>query len=574
MPATPTGSGPSAPTHASSAALQQEWMYPDAIAVDRSGNLYVVDDWGMRIDRISPAGQVTTVAKTTYGDWKENVPAMELPIGHPTGIAVAEDGTLYLATAVSGRVVRLDASGKATSAASGEALRLGAADVALDRNGDLLILENGGLKVFRSSAGKLTTIVSADTPVRQGGTAQPAVKSLSHLALDPQGRLVMTEGGQHRLLRLETDGHLEVIAGTGQPGFSGDGGPAGQALLNRPDSLAVDATGNVFVADTENRRIRRISPDGIITTVAGTDTSPAVYPDNGDNGPATSARLINLQGLAVDAAGNVLFSDSYLKQVRRIDKQGVITRVAGRMPTVVSQPPYGTETLSLSEGERRVARALADAVRAFDDRIAENGTWWAKLQTSQDLETLLEKSAGIGLFEQSRSSAAEPDGSTTKTLTTRQADKVVETVETLSRTDAPGTGLQRAKLNRVTNVRGPSSSRESTIEDQTIQSGRFGLYGPMTIRHTDAQGDADWQLTATTGPGPTDGPAGNGEILYRSGSQSRRFILKWDGLAKPSLTVGEPDGTLQLTAEPGADGRIQTVVFRSANRQAGEIRLR
>ena len=125
------------------------------------------------------------------------------------------------------------------------------------------------------------------------------------LALDDKGDLYVADIGTHRILKFDRQGRMRVIAGTGEGGFSGDNGPAAQARLLAPHDLAVDSEGNLWIADTFNHRLRRINRQGVITTVAG--NGKAEY--SGDNGPALQASLNNPQGVAIDRSGAVLVAD-------------------------------------------------------------------------------------------------------------------------------------------------------------------------------------------------------------------------------------------------------------------------
>src|SRR5208337_2263721 len=114
------------------------------------------------------------------------------------------------------------------------------------------------------------------------------------------------------------------VAGTGIAGFGGDGGPASQAQLNQPEGVAVDASGNLYIADTDNNRIRKISPNGIITTVAGN----GIAGFGGDHGPASQAQLNHPEGVAVDASGNLYIADTDNDRIREV-RNGVIVTIAG-----------------------------------------------------------------------------------------------------------------------------------------------------------------------------------------------------------------------------------------------------
>jgi sugar lactone lactonase YvrE len=145
------------------------------------------------------------------------------------------------------------------------------------------------------------------------------------LAFAANGDLYISDIGTHRILKLNGDGGLSVIAGTGEGGFSGDGGPAIEARLNTPHDIAFDAEGNLFVADTYNHRIRRIDRQGVITTVAGDGKAPyTTYTD-----PAPKDSLNNPQGIALDSAGNILIADTYNRVVRKLERNGTLTVIAG-----------------------------------------------------------------------------------------------------------------------------------------------------------------------------------------------------------------------------------------------------
>jgi uncharacterized protein (TIGR03437 family) len=161
------------------------------------------------------------------------------------------------------------------------------------------------------------------------GDGQPATQAqlsdAQGLALDRAGNLYIADPNNHRVRRVNASGIIETIAGTGVAGFSGDGGPGNRAQLSAPYGVAVDGTGVVYVADYGNRRVRRIGLDGRISTIAGTG-----HPGTkGDGGQATSAELAGPRNIALDSAGNVFIADFDASLVRKIDVQGVISTFAG-----------------------------------------------------------------------------------------------------------------------------------------------------------------------------------------------------------------------------------------------------
>lgn len=174
--------------------------------------------------------------------------------------------------------------------------------------------------------------VTAIAGTGRRGAATGGVHALSSnlgspegLCLDHMNRIFFVDSSNHVVLRIATDGKLLRIAGTGTSGYGGDGGPALEAELNKPYDVRIDAQGTLYIADVMNHRIRRINSDGIITTVAGTG-KPGY---GGDYGPAKSASLNTPYGVCIDKEGRLLIADSENHVIRRIDSRGVITTIAG-----------------------------------------------------------------------------------------------------------------------------------------------------------------------------------------------------------------------------------------------------
>ena len=173
----------------------------------------------------------------------------------------------------------------------------------------------------------LASRLSAAAPRQHAQQARNATVLIypNGLALDGQDDLYISDIGTHQVLKLNRQGRLHVIAGTGEAGFSGDGGPATKAQLNTPHDLTFDGEGNLLIADTYNHRIRRIDRQGVITTVAGNGNAP--YSGYGRAAPKET--LNNPQGIAVDRAGNILIADTYNRVVRQLDRGGALKIIAG-----------------------------------------------------------------------------------------------------------------------------------------------------------------------------------------------------------------------------------------------------
>ena len=268
-------------------ATQAQLSRPSGLAVDGSGNVYVADYWDHRVRRINASGRIQTIAGTGHEGFSgDGGLATQARLSGPSGLAVDSAGNVYVADRGNHRVRRIDPSGQIeTIAGTG----------------------HGG---YSGDGG----------PATQARLSEPF-----GLAVDGLGNVYVADKADHRVRRIDPSGQIETIAGTGHRGYSGDGGPAAEAQLHDPVALAVDGSGNVYVADYWNHRVRRIDPSGQIETIAGTGE----YGYSGDGGPATQAQLSVPHGLAVDGSGNVYVADSENHRVRRIDASGRIETIAG-----------------------------------------------------------------------------------------------------------------------------------------------------------------------------------------------------------------------------------------------------
>jgi hypothetical protein len=177
-------------------------------------------------------------------------------------------------------------------------------------------------------SGRISTVVG---PPTEGGVAAPGeaskleLKAPLGMTLDRDGTLYVADTRHHQVVRVDPSGEVSVVAGTGKAGFSGMGGPATEARLNDPEDVAIDHDGNLYIGDGHDRRILKVDPSGVITTFAGTGKAG----DSGDGGPAVMARINGVRALAVDTHGNVYIAEPDTGRVRRIDRSGIIQTVAG-----------------------------------------------------------------------------------------------------------------------------------------------------------------------------------------------------------------------------------------------------
>jgi sugar lactone lactonase YvrE len=185
-----------------------------------------------------------------------------------------------------------------------------------------------GNTVFRLTTDGLLTRIAGNSRPGFSGDGGPAVRAqLSSpvgLALDAAGNLYIADSGNHRIRRVAPNGVIVTVAGSGAAGFSGDGGPAASAQFSAPTGVAVDSGGNLYIADTGNHRVRKVTPDGIVTTVAGNGTATF----SGDGGAAVNAQL-SAAGIALDKADNLFIADTQNLRIRKVTKDGIISTVAG-----------------------------------------------------------------------------------------------------------------------------------------------------------------------------------------------------------------------------------------------------
>lgn len=318
--------------------------HPGGTAVDGAGNVYIADSGNNRIRRVSAAGTITTIAGTGEQRFSgDGGPATHATLAYPWGVAVDRRGNLYIADSGNNRIRKVDGHGVITTVAgTGEPGTAGDGGPALDAevespgriaiatDGSLYIADNYNRLVRRvDAAGVITTVAGGGTgaaPVGDHGQATDAVLATpSAAAYDAAGNLFIADTDHHRVRKVDTSGVINTVAGTGTAGFSGDGGPASAAELAAPAAIVFDKRGNLLIGDAGNHRMRMVSPSGVITTIAGTGDDTT----SGDGGPATDAALGSPVAFAVSRSGELFVADAGQHRIRKIDRGGVITTVAG-----------------------------------------------------------------------------------------------------------------------------------------------------------------------------------------------------------------------------------------------------
>ncbi len=287
-------------------------------------------------------GYINTIAGNgTSGFSGDGGPALSAQMGQSLGVAPDIFGNVYVADDDHSRVRKVSPSGIITTVAGGgnnAADGIPATSAGLDMNatgmiktdvnGDLYLGDGSRVRKVDHITGIITTVAGTTTPgySGDGGPATAAqLASVAGLCFDAAGNLYIGDQGNHRIRKVNTSGIISTCAGSGNGGFSGDGGPATAANLESPDGVCADAAGNLYVADRYNYRIRKIDASGIISTYAGSG-SPGY---SGDGGPAIAASFAEPSNVCMDGFGNLYISDFHNGRVRKVDQAGIVTTYVG-----------------------------------------------------------------------------------------------------------------------------------------------------------------------------------------------------------------------------------------------------
>jgi len=316
---------------------------PSGVTVDAKGNLYVVDDFNERIRRVTSRGIISTFAGNgTTGDSGDGGLATnaEFQLGLGGGVAVDAQGDVFIADPTKNRVREVLPSGLIVAFAGSFSGGGNSGDggpathaqlfqpfaVAVDAHGDVFIADSGNNNIREvTTDGHIKTVAGNGQAgySGDGGLATNAeLNAPSDIAVDGKGDLFILDSGNNVVREVTTDGLIKTIAGNGTAGFSGDHGLATSAQLNFAfeGGLAVDAKGDVFIADSGNNRIREVTTNGLIKTIAGNGTAGF----RGDHGSGTKAELNNPTGLTMDAKGDLFIADSFNNRIREIPRASAL----------------------------------------------------------------------------------------------------------------------------------------------------------------------------------------------------------------------------------------------------------
>ena len=357
---------------------------PMAVAIDPTGNVYLVDLYNARIRMVSSSGTISTVAGTGAIYYSGDGGAAQNAIMNgPLSVASSATGT-YIADTANQRVRQVSLSGTistvagngtpgfggdGSTATSAELLYPGA--VAVDASGFLYIADTGNQRVRKVVNGNINTVAGTGTEgySGDGGAANKAtLNAPSGLVIDSAGDIYIADFGNNVVREVSAGGTITTVAGNGSQGYSGDGGLATAAQLSGPTGLALDSAGNLYIADSGNHVVRMVNSQGNISTYAGN----GVLGYAGDGSLAINAQLSTPTGLAFDSSGNLYVSDSGLNVIRLVTPGGLIVTIGGNGSAgysgdggPASQATFNTASgIALdTQGDMYVADAGNNAIR-------------------------------------------------------------------------------------------------------------------------------------------------------------------------------------------------------------------
>lgn len=327
-------------------ALTAELNTPFGLVLDTAGDLYLADRDNFRVRKVDTKNLISTVAGNGASSLSSVIPASDLPLSLPFGVAVGPDGSVYVADTNSDVIRKIRPDGLAFTVAgtgageyggdSGPATSAGLItprNVAFDSQGNLYIADTGSNRVREVDAnGNIKTVAGNGKPTYNGDGILATEASLdgpSAVAFDKMWNLYISDTGNH-LVRMVSNGVITTFAGNGTAGVAGENVPGSSAELDTPVGLAFDQNGNLFVGDSTGQLngglIRKVTPDGIVTTYAG---GGVLSGSAADGQAATNAALGFVESVITDATGNVYFADAYYNMVRMVSPNGIISTVAG-----------------------------------------------------------------------------------------------------------------------------------------------------------------------------------------------------------------------------------------------------
>ncbi|MCL2011704.1 MAG: NHL repeat-containing protein [Cystobacterineae bacterium] len=319
--------------HADELGAAARFYYPEGLAMDAAGNLYVADNGNERIRKISPEGEVSTLAGTGASGLVSG-PGNVAQFSSPKGLALDAAGNLYVADSNNHRIRKISPEGAVSNFAGGgitgplgggfvngqgaEARFYYPEGLAIDAAGNLYVADTDNHRIRKiSPQGVVSTFAGGGLSGSIGGGfangqgTEARFRYPQGLAIDAEGNLYVADSGNHRIRKISPEGEVASFAGNGMPGYAD--GPGHTAHFHSPRGLVLDTAGNLYVADSWHNRIRKISPGREVSTLAGERISGGYA-----NGPGHRALFSSPRGMAINAEGNLYVADSNNHRIRKI----------------------------------------------------------------------------------------------------------------------------------------------------------------------------------------------------------------------------------------------------------------
>jgi sugar lactone lactonase YvrE len=329
-----------------------QFTTPRGIAVDAAGNVFVGDEHNHTIRKITPSGDVTTLAGQPGESGSADGSGSSARFNFPDGVAIGANGTVYVADSSNDTIRKITPSGSVTTLA-GKAGVDGFADgsgssavfndpegVAVDASGNVYVADAGNNVIRKVTPSGLVTTLAGGSPLNDGSADGVGTAARFHwprdVAVDGSGNIYVADQSNATIRKITSSGVVSTFAGKAGAAGATDG-VGSDARFNDPWGVGVDLLGNVYVADSANNAIRKITPQALVTTLGS-----SVVREGSADGFATSARFNSPQGIAVDSAGNVFVADTNNHTIRKISPAGDVTTFAGTAGVSGSTNANGT----------------------------------------------------------------------------------------------------------------------------------------------------------------------------------------------------------------------------------------
>jgi len=306
--------------YANGIGLAAQFSNPNGVATDSEGNVYVADTSNSKIRKITPAGMVSTLAGSTQG-FADGAGATA-KFSNPIGVATDAAGNVYVADTYNSKIRKISPDGMvSTIAGSTQGFADGIGDVArfslpsriaIDAADNIYVADTGNYKIRKiTPAGMVSTIAGSTQGFADGIGSAARFSGVQAIAIDTDGNVYVTDSSNYKIRKITADGMVSTLAGSTQ-GFAD--GIGTQAQFYFPQGVTTDVTGNIYVADSNNYKIRKITPAGFVTTIAGSTVGFA-------DGIGDVAQFVYPTGLATDAVGNLYVADYGNHKIRKIMQQ-------------------------------------------------------------------------------------------------------------------------------------------------------------------------------------------------------------------------------------------------------------